>query len=69
VDTTTNEIARFQPLLDELDLTDTVVTADAIHTQREHADWPGHPKARRLPAAREGQPAHPAPPAATPALA
>jgi hypothetical protein len=22
-----------------LDLADTVVTADALHTQREHADW------------------------------
>jgi predicted transposase YbfD/YdcC len=39
VDTTTNEITQFQPLLDRLDLTDTVVTADALHTQREHADW------------------------------
>jgi predicted transposase YbfD/YdcC len=39
VDHTTNEIARFRPLLDRLDLTDTVVTADALHTQREHADW------------------------------
>jgi predicted transposase YbfD/YdcC len=35
----TNEISRFRPLLDRLDLTDTVVTADALHTQREHADW------------------------------
>jgi hypothetical protein len=35
---TTNEIARFRPLLERLDLTDTVVTADALHTQREHAD-------------------------------
>jgi predicted transposase YbfD/YdcC len=39
VDPSTNEIARFRPLLDRLDLTDTVVTADALHTQREHADW------------------------------
>jgi predicted transposase YbfD/YdcC len=39
VDHTTNEIARFRPLLDRLDLTATVVTADALHTQREHADW------------------------------
>jgi predicted transposase YbfD/YdcC len=39
VDHTTNEIARFRPLLDRLDLADTVVTADALHTQREHADW------------------------------
>jgi predicted transposase YbfD/YdcC len=39
VDHATNEITRFRPLLDQLDLTDTVVTADALHTQREHADW------------------------------
>jgi predicted transposase YbfD/YdcC len=39
VDHTTNEITRFRPLLDGLDLADTVVTADALHTQREHADW------------------------------
>jgi predicted transposase YbfD/YdcC len=39
VDGKTNEIARFRPLLDGLDLTDTVITADALHTQREHAEW------------------------------
>jgi predicted transposase YbfD/YdcC len=39
VDHTTNEIARFRPLLDGLDLAATVITADALHTQREHADW------------------------------
>jgi predicted transposase YbfD/YdcC len=39
VEATTNEIARFRPLLDRLDLTDTVITADALHTQRAHADW------------------------------
>jgi predicted transposase YbfD/YdcC len=39
VDGKTNEITRFRPLLDGLDLTDTVVTADALRTQREHADW------------------------------
>jgi predicted transposase YbfD/YdcC len=39
VDHTTNEIARFQPLLQPLDLAERVVTADALHTQREHADW------------------------------
>jgi predicted transposase YbfD/YdcC len=39
VEHTTNEIARFRPLLEPLDLTDTVLTADALHTQREHADW------------------------------
>jgi predicted transposase YbfD/YdcC len=35
----TNEIARFRPLLEGLDLAGRVVTADALHTQREHADW------------------------------
>ena len=39
VDHATNEIARFRPLLDRLDLTATVVTADALHTQHAHADW------------------------------
>ena len=39
VDGKTNEITRFRPLLDRLDLADTVVTADALHTQREHAEW------------------------------
>lgn len=34
----TTEIARFRPLLDGLDLTDTVVTADGLHTQREQAE-------------------------------
>ena len=43
VEATTNEIARFRPLLEGLDLADTVVTADALHTQREHADWLGSP--------------------------
>jgi hypothetical protein len=35
----TNEIARFRSLLERLDLTDAVIPADALHTQREHADW------------------------------
>jgi predicted transposase YbfD/YdcC len=39
VDGTTNEIARFRPLLEGLDLAGRVVTADALHSQREHADW------------------------------
>ena len=39
VDATTNEIARFQPLLEGLDLAGQVLTADALHTQRAHADW------------------------------
>jgi len=39
VDAKTNEITRFRPLLEGMDLSDTVVTADALHTQHEHADW------------------------------
>lgn len=39
VDGKTNELTRFQPLLAPLDLSGAVVTADALHTQREHARW------------------------------
>ncbi|WP_432190578.1 transposase [Streptomyces sp. Tue6028] len=36
----TNEITCFQPLLDTVpDLAEVVVTSDAMHTQREHADY------------------------------
>src|SRR5207248_7865644 len=35
----TNETSRFQPLLNDIDLDCTVVTADGMHTQREHAAW------------------------------
>jgi predicted transposase YbfD/YdcC len=41
VDGKTTEISRFAPLLDTLtalDLTDVVITADALHTQREHVE-------------------------------
>lgn len=33
----TNEISGFRPLLADLDLTGVVVTADALHTQTDHA--------------------------------
>jgi predicted transposase YbfD/YdcC len=33
----TNEIAEFQPLLAGLDLAGALITADALHTQRDHA--------------------------------
>src|SRR6266487_180835 len=39
VDAKTNEITGFQPLLDEVDLAGRVVTADALHTQVEHARY------------------------------
>src|SRR3954462_5816568 len=35
----TNEITAFAPLLDRIDLTDVLLTADALHTQRGHADY------------------------------
>ena len=39
VDKKTNEITEFQSLLDPLDLKDKVITADALHTQVEHAKY------------------------------
>lgn len=39
VDGKSNEIPEFQPLLDTLELAGAVVTADALHTQRAHADY------------------------------
>jgi hypothetical protein len=39
VDDHTNEISQFQPLLADLDLAGVVVTADAMHTQRDHASF------------------------------
>ncbi len=35
----TNEINAFAPLLDRIDITDAVVTADALHTQHRHAEY------------------------------
>ena len=35
----TNEITEFAPLLDTVDLSGAVVTADAMHAQRAHADY------------------------------
>lgn len=39
VEKKTNEITMFQTLLDPLDLKGKVVTADAMHTQVEHAKY------------------------------
>jgi predicted transposase YbfD/YdcC len=39
VDDKSNEITAFAPLLDRIDLTDTVITADALHTQHRHATY------------------------------
>jgi hypothetical protein len=68
VDGKTNEIIRFRPLLEGLDLAGRVVTADALHPARPRL-LAGHRQAGRLCPAREGQPAHAAPPAHHAALA
>ena len=39
VDGKTNEITQFAPLLEPLDLAGCVITADAMHTQRAHAEF------------------------------
>jgi hypothetical protein len=39
VDEKTNEIRHFRPLLEYLDISGAVVTADAMHTQRDAADF------------------------------
>jgi DDE_Tnp_1-associated/Transposase DDE domain len=39
VDGKSNEISAFGPLLDRADLTATVVTSDAMHTQRDHVEF------------------------------
>jgi predicted transposase YbfD/YdcC len=39
IDSKSNEIPAFAPLLDNIDLTDTVITADALHTQHAHTTY------------------------------
>ncbi|HEX2289211.1 MAG TPA: ISAs1 family transposase, partial [Pseudonocardiaceae bacterium] len=39
VDGKTNEINAFVPLLDRIDITGAIITADALHTQHRHADY------------------------------
>ena len=34
-----SEVAAFTTLLDQLDLADVLITADAVHTNRQHADY------------------------------
>ena len=59
VDGKTNEITAFAPLLAPLDLAGTVVTADALHAQREHAEFLVTKKGAHYILA-QGQPALPA---------
>jgi predicted transposase YbfD/YdcC len=39
VEAKSSEVAAFSLLLDEVDLTDVLITADAVHTNRHHADY------------------------------
>jgi DDE_Tnp_1-associated/Transposase DDE domain len=39
VEAKSSEVAAFTTLLDQLDLTDVLITADAVHTNRQHADY------------------------------
>lgn len=54
----TNEIPEFAPLLDQIDdadLAGTVVTADALHTQRDHATYLHERGAHYLPTIKNNQ--------------
>ncbi len=50
------EVAVVPRLLDELELTDVLVTADALHTQRGHADYPHSRGAYYLMTVKANQP-------------
>ncbi|SPL98652.1 Mobile element protein [[Actinomadura] parvosata subsp. kistnae] len=73
VEAKSNEIPAFAPLLCGLDLSAMVITADALHTQAEHArqivaagDQRGQsPRQRCAGTAGAQHPAHPLPPRAT----
>jgi predicted transposase YbfD/YdcC len=68
VDSKTNEITRFAALLDQIhDLDGAVITADALHCQRDR-HLPG-PARRPLDPDRQRQPAQPASATRRPALA
>ena len=51
-----SEIPAFAPLLDRIDLTDVLLTADALHTQRRHADYLHHRGGHYLLIAKANQP-------------
>ena len=57
VDGKTNEVTRFAPLLEPLGLAGCVVTADAMHTQRGHAEFlVSHKKAHYILIVKKNQP-------------
>lgn len=52
-----NEIPAFAPLLDSLNLTGTVITADALHTQRFHGTYLRERGAHHLAIVKKNHPA------------
>ena len=52
----TNEIPMFPALLDRLDIADAVITADALHSQREHATYLARRGAHYLLIVKRNQP-------------
>jgi predicted transposase YbfD/YdcC len=57
VDGKTNEITHFAPLLEPLDLAGCVITADALHTRREHAQFlAAHKQAHYILVVKKNQP-------------
>jgi len=56
VDGKTNEISAFAPLLDRLELSGVLVTADALHTQRGHAHYLARRGAHYLLTVKANQP-------------
>jgi DDE_Tnp_1-associated/Transposase DDE domain len=57
VDATTNEIPRFSALLDRIQITDAVITADALHAQHAHAGYLHRRGAHFLLPVKRNQPA------------
>ena len=58
VDGHTNEITRFRPLLNQIsDLRDTVITADALHCQRDHVGYLADRGAHWILTVKRNQPA------------
>ena len=56
VDTKTNEIPMFATLLDRVDITDAVITADALHAQRDQASYLARRGAHYLLIVKRNQP-------------
>jgi predicted transposase YbfD/YdcC len=56
IDGKSNEIPAFAPLLDGIDLTGAVITADALHTQHDHATYLHERGAHYLAVVKRNQP-------------